>query len=82
MQQYGSSIVDELTRIKREREAENLREYELLFVQLKAIVEATHHRAWRGEERGSLRRRQSTSEIISPPTPKNQEKSGWFGGNK
>jgi len=54
----------ELKKIEEETKKNNLREYELLFVQLKSVVEATHNRAWRGEERGSLRRHMNVSEIL------------------
>jgi hypothetical protein len=62
--EIGNEIEYELEKIKNEVKRNNLREYELLFVQLKAVVEATHNRAWRGEERGSLRRHMNVSEIL------------------
>jgi len=57
-------IEQEIGKIRQERIRQNLREYELLFVQIKAIVEAVHNRAWKGEERGSLRRHTNISEVI------------------
>ena len=54
--QIEKRIEYELEKIKEERRKQNLREYELLFVEIKSIVEAIHERAYRGEERSSLRR--------------------------
>jgi hypothetical protein len=68
----------ELNKIKEEVRRRNLREYELLFRQLEAIVEATHNRAWRGEERGSLRRHMNVSEILGTPRQTPRESGGIF----
>ena len=81
IKEYGASMEDEIKRILDSKMAENLREYELLFTQLKAIVEATHHRAFRGEERGSLRRHTSISEVLGNQ-PTQQKTGGWFGLGK
>lgn len=69
----------EIGKIKQQKTKENLREFEMLFVQLKALVEATHNRAWKGEERGSLRRHMNISEVTGV-RPQMQEKKGfgWF----
>ena len=66
----------EIQKIKQEKKKLNLREFEMIFTQLRALVEATHNRAWKGEERGSLRRHFNISEIIGgkPQTP---EKKRW-----
>ena len=72
----GNKIEYELQKIKEESKRHNLREYELLFVQLKSVVEATHNRAWRGEERGSLRRHMNVSEIIGASNQGNVKESG------
>jgi len=66
----------ELDKIKREKVKLNLREFEMIFVQLKALVEATHNRAWKGEERGSLRRHFNISEVIGAK-PQGQERKKW-----
>jgi len=70
----------EIQKIKQEQTKLNLREFEMIFTQLEALVEATHNRAWKGEERGSLRRHFNISEVIGgrPQTP--EKKSFW--GNK
>ena len=69
----------EIQKIKLERTKLNLREYEMLFTQLEALVEATHNRAWKGEERGSLRRHFNISEIIGRKGGDNEKKKGFFG---
>ena len=69
----------ELQKIKTEQTKLNLREYEMIFTQLKALVEATHNRAWKGEERGSLRRHFNISEIIGGKGGGNEKKKNFFG---
>ena len=69
----------ELQKIKSEKVKLNLREFEMIFVQLKALVESTHNRAWKGEERGSLRRHFNISEVIGGNSPVPQKKGGIFG---
>jgi len=66
----------EIQKIKQERVKLNLREFEMIFTQLRALVEATHNRAWKGEERGSLRRHFNISEIIGGK-PQLPEKKKW-----
>ena len=51
----------------------------MIFTQLKALVEATHNRAWKGEERGSLRRHFNISEVIGGRSPMEQKRGGIFG---
>ena len=72
----------ELQKIKQEQTKLNLREFEMVFTQLKALVEATHNRAWKGEERGSLRRHFNISEVIGGKPPGMEQKKGWFGFGK
>jgi hypothetical protein len=67
----------ELQKIKQEQIKLNLREIEMIFTQLKALVEATHNRAWKGEERGSLRRHFNISEVIGGRSPMPDKKSFW-----
>jgi len=45
---------------------------------LEAAVYATYNRAWKGEERGSLRRHSSFSEIFSPNPPSQNKRGGIF----
>ena len=66
----------EIEKIKQERIKLNLREFEIIFRQLESLVEATHNRAWKGEERGSLRRHFNISEVIGGKSQQ-QEKKKW-----
>lgn len=67
-------IEQEIQKIKQEQTKLNLREFEMIFTQLRALVEATHNRAWKGEERGSLRRHFNISEVIGGRPPAEQKK--------
>jgi hypothetical protein len=69
----------EIEKIKQEQTKSNLREFEMIFTQLKALVESTHNRAWKGEERGSLRRHFNISEVIGGRNPMPEKKGGIFG---
>ncbi len=69
----------ETNKIKQEQTKLNLREYEMIFTQLKALVESTHNRAWKGEERGSLRRHFNISEVIGGRSSVQPEKKGFWG---
>lgn len=66
----------EIEKIKIERRKEKLREYGLLIAQLEVIVYATLNRAFRGEERGSIRRHTQISELIGSKSPLQQKSSG------
>jgi len=72
----------ELNKIKAEKTKLNLREFEMIFTQLNALVEATHNRAWKGEERGSLRRHFNISEVIGGRSPMPEKQGGFFGWGK
>jgi hypothetical protein len=69
-------IENEILKIKQEQTKLNLREFEMIFTQLRALVESTHNRAWKGEERGSLRRHFNISEVIGG-RPQMPEKKKW-----
>jgi len=71
----------ELNKIKLEK-TKNLREFEMIFTQLDALVGATHNRAWKGEERGSLRRHFNISEVIGGKSPTQEKQGGFFGWGK
>jgi len=66
----------EIKNIKSEVRKLNLREFEMIFVQLRALIESTHNRAWKGEERGSLRRHVNINEVIGG-SPQQQQKRKW-----
>jgi len=69
----------EIEKIRQEQTKINLREFEMIFTQLRALIEATHNRAWKGEERGSLRRHFNISEVIGGRPQMNEKKGGMFG---
>lgn len=76
-------IGTEIEKVRKQRMKLNIAEYELLFVELIAMVESVHQRAWKGEERGSLRRRTSISEVIGGGMPQQKKEGGffkWIGG--
>jgi len=80
MDELEKRIEYEFEKVKVEKRKENIREYELIIVQLDAIVYAAYNRAYRGEERGSIRRHTNISEIIGKPMQNpNQNKGGAFG---
>ncbi|MHA1880880.1 MAG: hypothetical protein ACTSYG_10840 [Candidatus Heimdallarchaeota archaeon] len=70
-------VEKEIQKIREEKRRENLREWELLFEQLSQMILATLNRAWRGEERGSLRRHTSISEVLGNTAPA-QKEGGLF----
>lgn len=70
----------ETEKIRQEQTKLNLREFEMIFTQLEALVEATHNRAWKGEERGSLRRHFNISEVIGGKSMMPEKKGFW--GNR
>jgi hypothetical protein len=57
-------IEQEISKIREQQRKEKIREYGMIMSQLEAMVFATYNRAWRGEERGSIRRHTNISEII------------------
>jgi len=78
LKEIEPQIEYEIQKIKQETTKLNLREFEMIFTQLEALVEATHNRAWKGEERGSLRRHFNISEVIGGRSQQ-QEKKGFWG---
>jgi len=75
-----TTLEKEMEKIEQEQRKEKLRDYGLIIAQLEVIVFSTLNRAYRGEERGSLRRHMNVSELVgrSPPTIK-QNNGGFFG---
>jgi len=67
----------EIDKIREEQRKEKLRDYGILMAQIEAIIYSTFNRAWKGEERGSIRRHTTISELVgNRPNP--QEKGGIF----
>ena len=67
----------EIEKIRNEQRKEKIREYGILMAQLETMVYATFNRAWRGEERGSIRRHTNISEVIGKMQSP-QQKGGMF----
>jgi hypothetical protein len=82
LDEMESRLEVEIKKIKQEQTKLNLREFEMMFTQMKALVEATHNRAWKGEERGSLRRHFNISEVIGGRATMPEKKGGLFGWGK
>lgn len=73
-------IEKEMDKIKTENRKEKIRDYGLIIAQLEVIVFATLNRAYRGEERGSLRRHMNVTEMIGSKVQVPQIKEGGFMG--
>jgi|SRR3990167_2481697 len=73
LKEVENKIEKELQKIREEKRRENLREWELLFEELSQMIFATLNRAWKGEERGSLRRHTNISEVLGRTSPIQQE---------
>jgi len=79
LEEMEQTIEKEMEKTKRETRKEKIRDYGLIIVQLEIIVFATLNRAYRGEERGSLRRHMNVSEFVGArATPTQQDKGGVF----
>lgn len=65
LQEMEARIEDQFKKIKTEQRKEKLKEYWIIIAQLEAIVYSALNRAYMGEERGSIRRHQQVSQILS-----------------
>jgi len=74
--EFENRIEQEIEKIREEKKKEMLSEFELLFEQLSQLVFATLNRAWKGEERGSLRRHTNISEVIGGRPQANAQQGG------
>ena len=83
LHEIEKNIEEEMQKIRNEKLKEKIREYGSLISQLEIIVFATLNRAWKGEERGSMRRHTNISELIGGrPQQQQKSKGGWFGWGK
>ena len=71
------TVHKEIKKIKEVKIKENLKEWELMFEGLAQMVFATLNRAWKGEERGSLRRHMNVTELLGARTPQPQQARGF-----
>lgn len=78
MLEMENRIEDEIKSIKQEQRRERLKEYGLLLEEIESQVYATYNRAYRGEERGSLRRHTTFSDIRATGVPQPQKQGGMF----
>ena len=78
LKEAEKKIEYELKKIREEQIKEKLKEYGLLMAQLEAMVYATYNRAYRGEERGSIRRHTNISEVIGNRPMGQKESGGMF----
>lgn len=82
MLELETSLEKEMEKIKVEKRKEKIRDYGLLLAQLEVMVYATLNRAFRGEERGSIRRHTQISELVnSGRSPMPQKQGGMFSWN-
>ena len=81
LEEIEQNLEREMTKVKEEQRKEKLRDYGMLMAQLETMVYATLNRAWKGEERGSIRRHTTISELIgNKPNP--QKNGGIFNWGK
>jgi len=78
LKEYENRMEYELDKIRDEKKKEMLSEFELQFEQLSQIVYATLNRAFRGEERGSIRRHTNISEVIGGSSNQQKPQGGNF----
>jgi len=78
LEEMELTLEKEMERTRRETKKEKIRDYGLIIVQLEIIVFATLNRAWKGEERGSLRRHMNVSELIGASSSRPQQPKGGF----
>jgi len=79
MMELEKTLEKEMLKIREEKRKEKIRDYGLLLAQLEVIVYAALNRAFRGEERGSIRRHTQISELIGGrPQGNSQSKGGFF----
>lgn len=78
VEEVENKIEDEIRSIKQQQLRERLKEYGLLLEEIESQVYATYNRAYRGEERGSLRRHTTFSDIRATGIPQPQQRGGMF----
>ncbi len=65
--------------IREKEKRRRLKEYELVEINMEDQILSTYNRAWKGEERGSLRRHTTFSDVRTSGMPQPQKKGGMFG---
>ena len=79
LENIKKNLEKEMIKIKTQKKKEKIRDYGLMIAELEVVVFATLNRAYRGEERGSLRRHMNVSELIgNKPSAIPQDKGGFL----
>jgi len=78
---FQSAFDNNWTALDYDKVSLDTKTYQLLMAQLEQMVYATLNRAWKGEERGSIRRHTTISELIGNK-PQQQGKGGIFSWGK
>lgn len=78
LEEIEFKIEKEIEKIKQESRKEKLRDYGLMMAQLETMIFSTLNRAWKGEERGSIRRHTNISEVIGSSPLANKNDGGMF----
>lgn len=78
LEEMEKTLESEMLKIREEQRKEKIRDYGLLIVQLEIIIYGALNRAWKGEERGSIRRHTTISELIGQRQNSPQKKGGIF----
>jgi len=83
LEEMERNLEKEMNKVREEQRKEKLREYGLIIAQLEVMVYSTLNRAFRGEERGSIRRHTTISELIgNRPSQSPQKQGGIFPWSK
>jgi hypothetical protein len=75
MNQFLPILEKEIEKIKRRKLKENIKDYGLMLEQIEVIAYATLNRAYKGEERGSIRRHSQLFELYGM-RPQDMKKQG------
>jgi len=78
LEEIEKHLEKEIEKVREEQRKEKLREYGLLLTQIEFVVFTTLQRAWKGEERGSIRRHTTISELHGGTSQQAQQKQGGF----
>ena len=78
LEEMEQTLEKEMEKTRSENRKQKIRDYGLIIAQLEIIVFSTLNRAYRGEERGSLRRHMNVSELINPTQKPQAVNRGFF----
>lgn len=75
LKEREKTVEAEIEKIIADKLRQNIYDYDLIFTELVHMVESITQRAWKGEERGSLRRHTNVSEVVGIPQQRQPERS-------